>query len=301
MPDILLDTEEYVEQAYFFRVFRERLDLSVPSQDILAGVKEEILATTKLPMAIEFLTGEIMLNGLMNEGMARLSHYFTEFQTFIMARAEDDYSRFDQRTGLEILQHEAEYRSKSLTPAGLFVFQFECLSRNKLGFDQGMRAIAADPIYDADWSKWISDLRFQLGTTDFADLVFLRSEYFVTERRRLKKEPDFEHPEPILFGAKAGRIAFANRGRDPLYMFAALQRHLNYPAVPRPRKTDGTEKLVAQMQAKIQHLEKRLTLLERETKDELDISEFYEQGADPNESPWGDAEGREPDGLEGAD
>lgn len=301
MPKTPLDTEEYVEQTYFFRVFRERLDENLPSQEILASLKEEVLATTKLPLAIEFLTGEILLNGHMHQGMARLSHYFTQFQTFIMAKAEDDYSRFDQRTALEILQHEADYRSKTPTPAGLFTYQFECLSRNKLGYDQGMQAIASDPMYDELWSEWILQTRRQLGTTDFADLMSLRSEYYVNEMRRTKRDPGFEPSEPPLFSARAGRIAFAHRGRDPLYLFAALQRHLDYPAVPRPRPADGTEQRVSKLQAKVQQMEKRLTLLERESKGDLDLKEFYEAGDQPQESPWSDAAGKELDDLDRAD
>ena len=51
----ILDREEYIEQAYFFRVYRERLLENVPSQEILQTIQEEILATTRLPMAIDFL------------------------------------------------------------------------------------------------------------------------------------------------------------------------------------------------------------------------------------------------------
>ena len=32
----VLDREEYVEQAYFFRTFRERLADNLPAQDVLA-------------------------------------------------------------------------------------------------------------------------------------------------------------------------------------------------------------------------------------------------------------------------
>ena len=46
---------------------------------------------------------------------------------------------------------------------------------------------------------------------------------------------------PTLFGEKEGKIARANRGRDPLYLFSALQRQLGYPEVPRPRRPDEAE------------------------------------------------------------
>lgn len=58
-----LDREEYVEQEYFFRVYRERLLESVPSQEILQTIHEELLATTRLPLAIDFLRAEILHHG----------------------------------------------------------------------------------------------------------------------------------------------------------------------------------------------------------------------------------------------
>ena len=62
----VLDREEYIEQAYFFQAFRERLIDGLPSQDILARVGEELLSTTRLPMAISFLATEIKAVGLMS-------------------------------------------------------------------------------------------------------------------------------------------------------------------------------------------------------------------------------------------
>ena len=90
MPSTALEPEEYVEQAYFFRVFRERLDENVPAQEILSSIHEEILSTTKLPLAIEFLKGEMVHTGRLSTGMARLAHYFTPFQAFVVSRAEED-------------------------------------------------------------------------------------------------------------------------------------------------------------------------------------------------------------------
>lgn len=282
MNSALLEREEYVEQAYFFRVFRERLDENVPAQEILATVHEEILSTTKLPMAIEFLKGEILHTGRLSQGMSHLSHYFTPFQTFVMSRAEEDRSRFDQKTALDVLQHEARYRSGTPTPAGLFAYQFESISRNKLGYDRGMEAMAQDPLFDEVWSDWILRARLQLGAVDFADLMYLFSEEFVIERRRASGDADFQTSHAILFGAKEGRIAKANRGKDPLYMFAALQRHLGYPAVPRPRPQVGPEKDIPALQAKIIQLEKRLQLVESELKGSLDLSQFYVKPVEPS-------------------
>ena len=293
MPSSLLDREEYIEQAYFFRVFRERLGENVPAQEILSTIHEELLSTTKLPLAVEFLKGEILHSGRLSTGLAHLAHYFTPFQTFVVARAEEDRSRFDQKTAMEVLQFEAQYRAGSPTPAGLFVYQFESISRNKLGYDRGMEAIALDPLYDDAWRDWSLRVRLQLGAVDFADLMYVSSEECLRERRRLARDPDLASTGPILFGAKEGRIARANRGKDPLYMFAALQRHLGYPVVPRARPTFGPEQEIPALQAKLAQLEKRLHLVEAEQKGNLDLSQFYVK---PSELSGGDAaENRKPD------
>ena len=280
MPSNLLDREEYIEQAYFFRVFRERLFENVPAQEILATIHEEILSTTKLPLAIEFLKGEILHTGQLSSGMAHLVHYFTPYQTFVIAQAEEDHSRFDQKTAFEVLQHEAQYRADAATPAGLFAYQFESISRNKLGYDRGMEAMAQDPLYDELWRDWIRRTRRQLGAVDFADLIYVYSEEFVSERRRSSGNANFQSPHAILFGAKEGRIAKANRAKDPLYMFAALQRQLGYPAVPRLRPQTGSEQEVPALAAKLAQLEKRLHLVESELKGNLDLSKFYVKPVD---------------------
>lgn len=276
-----LDREEYIEQAYFFRAYRERLEANVAAQEILPGIHEEILSTTKLPMAIEFLTGEILLTGRISDGMARLAHYFTPFQTFVIGKAEEDRSKFELKIALEILQNEAEYRAGTPTPVGLFIYQFECVSRNKLGYDRGMESVSQDTMYDDKWRQWIMKTRLQLGSVDFADVIYLHSEQFVIERRRTTGNADFQTSRPILFGAKEGRIAWANRGKDPLYMFAALQRQLGYPGVPRMKVRHGPEKEIPEMQARIAQLEKRIQLIEGELKDSLDLSQFYVKPPEP--------------------
>lgn len=271
----LLDREEYIEQAYFFKTFLERLDEDLPSQEILSSIKEEILATTKLPLALDVLRGEMMLKGRLCEGMALLGHYFAPFQTFVMRQSEEDTTKFDQRVALQILEREARYRSENPKPAGLFVYQFECVSRNRLGYDKGMTAIADDPIYDTNWRDWILRARLQLGAMDFADMIYFRSEFYLEERRKLV-DPNEVAQAPLLFSRQEGRIAKANRGKDPLYLFAALQRQLGYPAVPRS-KSARDFKLAPQLEMRLQRLEKRIQLLEAEAKGQIDLSEFYAQ------------------------
>lgn len=267
-----LDREEYIEQAHLFRVVRERMEENTPIQETLEQVREEILATTKLPMAIDFLLGEIRHAGRLSPGMAQLKHYFAPFQTYIMERAEQERGKFDVRIALEILAAEAKFRAHPPTPAGLFFFQFECLARNKLGYDKGMAAIAGDPTFDADWSTWILKTRLALGASEFCDLVYLRSEYFRQEQTRLRKPAP---EEPSLFGRHEGRIARAHRNKDPLYFFSAIQRQLEYPAAPRPAKSGADEQLPPFLEARLQRLEKRLQIMEAEANDKLDLSEFY--------------------------
>ena len=256
----VLDREEYIEQAYFFKTFLERLDEDLPSQEILHSIKEEILATTKLPLALDVLRSEMMLKGRLNEGMGLLGHYFAPFQTFVMRQAEEDQTRFDSRIALQILEREARYRSGNANPAGLFVYQFECIARNRLGYEKGMLAMSEDPLYDANWRDWILKIRLQLGAMDFADLIYLRSDFYLEERRKLV-DANESSTVPLLFGRQEGRIAKANRGKDPLYLFAALQRQLGYPAVPRPKAAKEFQ-LHPQLEMRLQRMEKRLQLLE---------------------------------------
>lgn len=271
-----LDRSEYIEQAYFFRVYRERLDARIPSQEILQTIHEEILATTRLPMAIDFLRGEIMLRGRICDGMQRLPHYFTPFQTFVMARAEDDRSKFDQRIALQVLERQAEYLAESPNMPGLFVYQFESIARNRLGYKDGMQAMATDPFYDEHWTNWITRLERQLGTRDLAGFIYGASEQYRIDNRITDRD------DPPLFGAQEGRIAKANIGRELLYMFAALQRQLDYPTVPEPERDANEEIFHPLLEQRLHEIEKRLKLIESEQRGGIDLSEFISKPPDFN-------------------
>src|SRR3954454_23919211 len=90
----ILDREEYIEQAYFFRTFRERVVQNLPAQEVLERLHEEILATTRLPRAIQSLATELKPSAELATGFARLPHYFTPFQTFVVSQAEREGQRF---------------------------------------------------------------------------------------------------------------------------------------------------------------------------------------------------------------
>jgi len=269
-----LDREEYIEQAYFFRVLRERLAAGQAVQTVLDAVGEELLSTTRLPMAVQFLSGEVKHSGLLSSGFTRLLHYFTPFQAFVIQGTEDDKKRFDINLGLLVLERDAQYRAGNVSPAGLFIYQFEATSRNRLGYEAGVRAMKADPYFDADWKAFLNDVNSQLGVIDFADVIFLRSALYVSERRR--HDPEYEPPVPPLFGEKEGKIARANSGRDPLYLFASLQRQLGYPEVPRPKPHDDTSAKLETLRARMRDLEARMRLLESELRGTLDLNKLMD-------------------------
>jgi hypothetical protein len=277
---IVLEREEYIEQAHLFRTLGERLPDNVPMQELLAHVKQEILSTTRLPMAIDFLLTELKHAGMMSTAMERLPHYFTPFQTYVFREAEAERGRFDMRIAIDILRYEAEYRAKTPVPQAMFMYQFECISRNRLKYDPGLGAVAGDPIYDDAWRQWISELRLRIGMVDFADMIYVRSQYNLIHLTR-PGEPPPEPEKPVLFSEKEGKIAWANRRKDPLYLFAALQRHLGYPTVPRPKRPDQSITLLPLLNLQVQRLESRVKLLEDESRGGIDITKFYSKTEAP--------------------
>lgn len=268
-----LDRSEYVEQAYFYGLLENRIVQEIPIQELLEQVHFEIAANTRLPMAIDFLLTELKHLGVMSPAMKRLSHYFTPFQTYLVAEAEREEGKFDMRVALKILQAEAQFRADGGQPTGLFFYQFETICRNRLRYDPGLAAIAADPSYDTVWKEWILLLRREIGLVDFADFLFLHSEEYRQKLRALGQS--VENRGPFIFGQHEGRIAFACRRRDPLYLFGALQRHLGYPAVPRVTPVDRTLEAIPQLFRKLEQLEQRFKLLEQENRAGIDITKFY--------------------------
>lgn len=270
----MLPREEFVEQAYLFRILSERIHQDITLQDLLEQCRFEVLATTKLPLAIGFLLTELKHTGVIAPGMKRLQHYFTPFQTFVIEQSEQDVGQFDFTSALKVLRYEAEYRSNTDSMQGMFFYQFEVLCRNRLNYDRGLKAMSLDPIYSKDWHDWLLIVRKQLGIIDIADLIYGRSEDFVAYRKRHLGE-DAEADYAILFGEREGKIAFANRRKEPLFLFAAMQRHLGYPAVPRREVRDSAIEMIPQMHRRLERLETRLKFMEEEQRQGIDITKFY--------------------------
>jgi hypothetical protein len=281
-----LPREEYVEQAHLFTVLGERIRENMPAQEVLTSIREEILSTTKLPMAVDFMAAELRHLGAFSSAMQRLPHYFTPFQCFVMGEAENDTRRFDLRVALEVLALEATYRAEGATRQGLFLFQLEVLSRNRMGYDAGLEAVAGDPAYDEPWSTWILTVRRQIGLVDLADLIFVRSEFY--HERKAAEQGHAADAEglmaeaaaqgfPALFGRQEGRIAWANRGKDSLLLFAALHRQLGYPEAPKPKPEDPEQRLLPSLARRVEQLESRLKLVEEEQRGGVNLERFYAQ------------------------
>lgn len=279
-----LPREEYVEQAHLFEVLAARMRENMPAQEILESVREEILATTKLPMAVDFMLSELRHLGAFATAMERLPHYFTPFQSFVMAEAENDRQRFDIRVALEILRREAAYRAEGASRQGLFLYQLEVLCRNRMGYDTGLDAIAKDPAFDESWRAWIFTVRRQIGIVETADLLFVRSEFYHERRAVEQGNPSLvgeliaeatAEGFPPLFGRQEGRIAWANRKKDPLLLFGALHRQLGYPEAPRPDAANPEERLLPVLARRVEQLESRLKLVEEEQRGGIDLNRFY--------------------------
>ena len=273
--DNQLGREEYVEQAHLFGLLLARTGEGIPIQELLAQLRHEVLATTKLPMAMDYMLTEVRHSGMMAPAMYKLGHYFTAFQSYLIQESEQESGRFLMETALKLLESEAKYRIEDPTPQGLFFFQFESLCRNRLSYDRGLTAISNDPMYDAKWAKWILSLRAQIGLVDLADLLLLASDEY--KRRLVAAGESLDDKGPFLFGEREGRIAMANRQKEPLFLFGAMQRHLGYPAVPRPKPADKEKELIPQMARRIERLEMRIKILEEENRNGMDITRFYEK------------------------
>jgi hypothetical protein len=263
----LLEREEYVEQAYFYRTLNERMQQGMSTQELLYAIRQELLSTSRLPLALDFMRTELKHTGGFGTAMAHMGHYFTSFQTYVVTEAERQEGRFDFRIALEILEREAKYRSEGASRQGVFFYQFETLCRNRLGYDAGLEAMAGDPIYDEDWSEWILAVRKQVGLIDFADMIFGRSEH------HKNLNPDMERA--VLFGEKEGKIAQANRKKDPVFLFSALARHLGYPGVPRPKPLSEEENAIPRLLRTVERLEMRVKLLEEEIRGGINIAKFF--------------------------
>ena len=112
-----------------------------------------------------------------------------------------------------------------------------------------------------------------------ADLIYVHSEHYQVQQDKVERMTG-EQGDPVetLFGDKEGRIALANRNKDPKYLFSALQRQIGYPEVPKPKKRDMNADLLPKLLRQMERMETRMKLLEDENRNGgIDLSKFYRE------------------------
>ena len=283
-PVAPLGVEEYIEQAHFFGLLGERRMENTPAQEVLQTAREEALATTKLPMAIDFLLSELRHAGQMSTAMEQLGHYFTPFQTYIMRESENERGRFDLRIGLEVLSLEARYRAgdyranKAPDPSGAFSVRVRDALPEPAGVRQGADCRGGRPSIFLRFGAtgfWRFAIRWgwSIWRTWFMSKVNMPGGQAGGEGKARSK---MRESRPF-FGEREGRIAMANRRKDPLYLFNSLHRQLGYPEPPRMKKPDPEQTLLPQLARQMEQMEKRIKLLEEEQRGGMDLSQFYEK------------------------
>ena len=282
----------------------ERLRENMPAQEILGIVREEILATTKLPMAIDFMLAELRhLGAFSARPWSGCTHYFTPFQCFVMQEAENDTAavrparraRNPRPRGRVPRRGRRRGRACSSTSS-------KCSAATGWATTRGWRPSPATRRIDETWRNWILTVRRQIGMVDLADLIFVHSEFYherKPQRRAGRPRPSADAPHGRGARPRAFRRCSASRkaaspgpigGKDPLLLFAALHRQLGYPEAPRaaaggPRGAACCRRWLAGSNSS----KRRLKLVEEEQRGGINLEQFYAEkqnrsGA-PAESP----------------
>ena len=232
--------------------------------------------TTKLPLAIDFLRTEVLHGGRLNPAMAKIGHYFTPFQTFVVAAGR--VGQVEVRHGDRAVNPRADggvpgagafaggavhlpVRVRGAEPAGL---RRRPAGRRRRPLFRTPRGGPGSPAWRGRWGRRTSPTWSISAATSSSRAA-----------AGPNTTPTGGPATRCCSTARLGRIARANRGKDPLYMFAALQRQLGYPRVPKPA-APADDKLPPAQEARLARLEKRLQLLEAEQRGTgIDLHEFH--------------------------
>ena len=221
---------------------------------------------------------------MMSSAMTRLGHYFHPFQTYVIAEAESERGRFDLRIALQLLQPEADYRPEGADATGIVPVPVRIAVPQspeiRYGPDGRSPAIPSTTSHgEHGFSGADGRSAWSISPTwsTFGASIFSRG----GSNSRRKRIAGIR--TPILFGEKEGKIAFANRQRDPLYLFSALQRHLGYPAVPRLEGIEEPDETCKASPAGLNGPNCGCKLLEEEQRGGIDLNKLY--GPGPKELP----------------
>jgi len=239
------------------------------------------LSLTRLPLAIQFLATELKHTGLLSSGFARLPHYFAPFQAFVIRQSEEEKRRFALETALLILGAGKRNiaRASRRRPASSFT-SFEVLSRNRLGYDQGLQAMQADPFYAEAWQKYVEMVRRHVGVVDFADLVYLRSQFYVLEQ---------QPAGPPTMSRRWSHCSARRRARSPKRIAAGTlciclppcSAKLGYPEVPKPQPRDDPGEQSRKPSPPSRELEMRASCSRRSNEGQVDLSPFLNKTGAP--------------------
>jgi len=83
----MLDREEYIEQAYFFRALRERIEESMPMQQSRTDPRRDPV-DHRLPMAFANSSRPSEAHGLLIFRIRAVAALLTSFQSFVCGRTE---------------------------------------------------------------------------------------------------------------------------------------------------------------------------------------------------------------------
>ena len=106
-------------------------------------------------------------------------------------------------------------------------------------------------------------------------MIYVRSELYRQNRGAAEKA--------ILFGEKEGRIALANRRKDPLLLFSALRGTWATRAFPACASRTRKRYLLPALQRRVDRLENRLRLVEEEPRGGINLARYYARDAEKKE------------------
>ena len=143
----VLEREEYVEQAYFFRTF-PRTGRRQPAFAGSAGHARPGDPDDDPPASRRPVPGDgDQAQRPAGHGLRALARTTSiRFRRSSFARPKTRSCRFSMDTALLVLEREATYRASNPTRPGLFVYQFETICRNRLGYWDGLTAMSEDPL-----------------------------------------------------------------------------------------------------------------------------------------------------------
>ena len=137
-----LDHDEYVEQAHFFRTLGERLPQNMPLQDLLLSCRTRSWRPRScLRVGVSARRAETFRRDRRGDGEAAALFHARSRPTSCRRRKTSEVVLTCGWLS-NCCACEAEYLARGATRQGMFMYQFECLCRNRLRYERGLDAMA---------------------------------------------------------------------------------------------------------------------------------------------------------------